>query len=105
MHDVATCLNAMVEARIISTYAVFGAVAQMRYTEAVATLDADILVALPDESSLDLLRPIYAFCKDWARIVALREAQACSDDEIAALAAKHDLAHAWSQFQRRFDAD
>ena len=49
----------MVKLGVISNYAVFGAIAQMRYTEAVATLDADILVALPDENRLDLLKPIY----------------------------------------------
>lgn len=52
----------MVSTGIITDYAVFGAVAQMRYTEAVATLDADILVALPDNQNLDVLRPIYEFC-------------------------------------------
>ncbi len=64
MDEVAKLLNAMVEQGVITEYAVFGAVAQMRYTEAVATLDADILVALPDEQSLDLLSPIYAFCRE-----------------------------------------
>ena len=47
MIEVATLLNDMVQSGIISNYAVFGAVAQMRNTEAVATLDADILVAVP----------------------------------------------------------
>jgi hypothetical protein len=167
MVDVARLLNDMVKAGVITEYAVFGAVAQMRYTEAVVTLDADILVAVPDQQSLDLLSPIYAFCKergygaegeairvgDWpvqfipafsaltegamhqadegdvdgvplrvvsaaylavialsvgrakdlARIVALREAGACGDDEIATLAAKHDLAKEWARFLERFN--
>ena len=55
-------INEMLEDGIVENYAIFGAVAQMRYTEAVATLDADILIALPDESSLDLLGPIYRYC-------------------------------------------
>ena len=46
MDKVARLLNGMVESGIIEDYAVFGAVAQMRYTEAVVTLDADILVAM-----------------------------------------------------------
>lgn len=167
MDEVARLLNTMVQQGVITEYAVFGAVAQMRYTEAVATLDADILVAVPDEQSLDLLSPIYAFCrergygaegeairvgdwpvqfipafsvltteamdeadqgevdgvplrvvssaylavialsvgraKDLARIVALREAGACGDDEIATLAAKHNLANEWARFLERFD--
>ena len=40
MDKVAVLLNEMVEQGIIADYAVFGAVAQMRYTEAVVTLDA-----------------------------------------------------------------
>jgi hypothetical protein len=47
MDKVARLLNDMVEAGIITDYAVFGAVAQMRYTEAVLMLDACILVAVP----------------------------------------------------------
>jgi hypothetical protein len=43
--DVARLLNELHDAGIISDYAVFGATAQMRYTEPVATLDADVLVA------------------------------------------------------------
>ena len=53
----------MVEAKVISDYAVFGAVAQMRYTETVATLDAGILVAVEDPDSLDVLSPLYAFSR------------------------------------------
>ena len=167
MDEVARLLNDMVRDGVITQYAVFGAVAQMRYTEAVATFDADILVAVPDEQSLDLLSPIYAFCrsrgynpdgeailvgdwpvqfipafsalteealqeaedgevdgvplrvvsaayltvialsvgraKDLARIVALRDAGACSDDMIAGLAAKHELTDVWAHFLERFD--
>ena len=40
-------LNEMRTAGVIADYALFGAAAQMRYTEAVATLDADVLVAVP----------------------------------------------------------
>lgn len=63
MREVAELLNAMREAGIITNYALFGATAQMRYTEPVATLDADVLVALPDDGRLDVLGPIYAFCE------------------------------------------
>jgi len=62
MKDVAALLNDIVDAGIIADYAVFGAVAQMRYTEAVATLDADILVSLPADTGLDILGPLYEFC-------------------------------------------
>lgn len=62
MKKVAELLNAMRSAGVISEYALFGAIAQMRYTEPLATLDADVLVAVPLPQSLDLLRPIYEFC-------------------------------------------
>lgn len=62
MKEVAVLLNTMRDAGVISDYAMFGAAAQMRYTEAVATLDADILVAVPAADRLDVLSPIYAFC-------------------------------------------
>jgi len=63
MDEVAKLLNEMVHAGVIRSYAVFGAVAQMRYTEAVVTMDADVLVAVPEPDALDVLTPIYAFCK------------------------------------------
>jgi len=53
MDKVAVLLNEMVEQGIIADYAVFGAVAQMRYTEAVVTLDADILVAATEPALID----------------------------------------------------
>ena len=64
MKQVAEILNEMCERGIINTYAVFGAVAQMRYTEAVVTLDLDVLVGIPDTDSLAILSPIYEFCKE-----------------------------------------
>lgn len=58
----AELLNAMREAGVVSDYALFGAVAQMRYTEPAATLDADVLVAVSEPERLDVLKPIYEFC-------------------------------------------
>ena len=34
----------------------------MRYAEPVATVDADVLVAVPSEGRVDVLRDIYKFC-------------------------------------------
>jgi hypothetical protein len=62
MKLVAQLLNEMLTAGVIADYAIFGAVAQMRYTEPVATLDADVLVAVPAPQRLDVLAPIYRFC-------------------------------------------
>jgi len=62
MKEVAELLNAMRSAGVIREYALFGAIAQMRYTEPLATLDADVLVAVPDPQRIDVLKPIYEFC-------------------------------------------
>jgi hypothetical protein len=63
VRDVAVLLNGMCGAGVITDYALFGAAAQMRYTEAVATLDADVLVAVPPSNRLDVLGPIYEYCR------------------------------------------
>jgi len=63
MKEVAKLLKELKESEVISDYALFGAVAQMRYTEPVATLDADVLVILNDDTELDVLEPIYSFCR------------------------------------------
>ena len=52
----------MCAAGVITNYALFEAAAQMRYTEPVATLDADVLVGVPDAERLDVLGGIYDFC-------------------------------------------
>ena len=62
MKEVATLLNDLRGERVITEYALFGAVAQMRYTEPVATLHADVLVVVPPPERLDVLTPIYEFC-------------------------------------------
>lgn len=167
MDKVAELLNEMVAQGIIEDYAVFGAVAQMRYTEAVVTMDADILVAVPDPDKLDVLNPIYTFCrkrgylpegeairvgewpvqfiptfsrltreairdaetgdldgiplrviradylavialsvgraKDFARILALREADAVTDKEISDLSSCYNLNSEWALFKERFN--
>lgn len=63
MKEVAELLNGMLQGAVIRNYAVFGAVAQMRYTDSVVTVDVDILVDLPDMERLDPLRPIYEHCE------------------------------------------
>lgn len=62
MKQVAQLLNDMLHAGIVQNYALFGAMAQMRYTEAVATLDADVLVAVPSPDRMDVLAGIYDYC-------------------------------------------
>jgi hypothetical protein len=57
-------LNAMKAAGVVRDYALFGAMAQMRYTEPVATLDADVLVLLDPAAGLAALRPVYRFCEE-----------------------------------------
>jgi hypothetical protein len=64
MKQVAQLLNDMLARGVIQNYALFGAMAQMRYTEAVATLDADVLVAVPSADRMDVLAGIYGYCKE-----------------------------------------
>jgi hypothetical protein len=63
VREVAALLNAMRDSGVITDYALFGATAQMRYTEPVATLDADVLVAVPAPDRMDTRGPIYEFCR------------------------------------------
>ena len=62
--EIAQLLNDMSDAGVIEDYALFGAMAQMRYTEPVATLDANVLVAVPSPEKLDVLSPLYRFCEE-----------------------------------------
>ena len=63
MRELAILLRELTEAGVITGHAVFGAMAQMRYTEPVATLDVDVLVEVPEPNRLDVLSPIYEFCR------------------------------------------
>lgn len=62
MKEIARLLNDMIEAGVITDYALFGALAQIRYTEPVATIDADVLVGIPRPDRMDVLTPLYEFC-------------------------------------------
>ena len=62
MKAIAQLLNDMMAAGVITDYALFGALAQIRYTEPVATLDADVLVGVPSPERVDVLSPLYEFC-------------------------------------------
>jgi len=62
MKDVARLFSDMLSANVIADYAVFGSVAQMRYTEAVVTMDAAMLIVTQQHGSIDELSPIYEFC-------------------------------------------
>lgn len=64
MRDVAELLNKMCASGIITNYALFGAAAQIRYTEPVSTVDADVLVTVPSPNRMDILSPIYKFCSE-----------------------------------------
>jgi hypothetical protein len=63
MRELIELIDKMLRAKVVQNYAVFGALAQMRYTEAVVTMDADILIGVEDDS-IAVLSPIYAFCKE-----------------------------------------
>jgi predicted nucleotidyltransferase len=87
MKEIADLLNEMCQRGIIKTYAIFGAVAQMRYTEAVVTMDLDVLAAIQKTDSL---------------ILSLLEAKAVTEEEIGDIAMKHNLAKEWKQFKEKF---
>lgn len=61
MDEVAKLLNELLRDGVITDYALFGAAAEMRYTEPVAILDVDVLVVVPSPDRIDLLTPIYTF--------------------------------------------
>ena len=54
----------MVADGVVSNYALFGAAAQIRYTEPVATLDADVLVAVRSPERIDALADVYRYCRE-----------------------------------------
>jgi hypothetical protein len=74
MDEVARLLNEMVRAGVIVDYAVFGAVAQMRYTEAVTTLDADIQALLTKQAAWQRSRAARPWAEKLRSSVAMRSA-------------------------------
>jgi hypothetical protein len=62
VQQVAQLLNEMQAAGVIQNYALFGAIAQMRYTEPVVSLDVDVLVGLAPADRIDSLAGVYEFC-------------------------------------------
>ena len=61
MKELAILLRHMLSEGIITAYALFGAIAQMRYTEAVTTLDVAVLIDVPEPDRLDPLSRVYEF--------------------------------------------
>lgn len=94
----AQLLNEMQHAGAIRNYAQFGATAQMRYTEPVATLDAGVVRA----DHLAVIALSVGRARDFARILALLESGSINRDAIERLATRHGLAEAWRTFERRF---
>jgi hypothetical protein len=62
VEEVAKLLGEMLSSGVITDYALFGAIAQMRYTDAVATMDVDVLVMAAAVGGLDILHPLYEYC-------------------------------------------
>lgn len=52
------------ERRIIEDYAVFGAIAQLFWDEAIPTFDLDVLVLYPAKPGLVTLSPLYEWAKE-----------------------------------------
>jgi hypothetical protein len=53
MKEITSLLNEMRDNGVIQNYAILGAVAQMRYTEAVVTMDLDVLVIINLEKAVE----------------------------------------------------
>ena len=108
MKEVALLLSDMVGRKIIDEYAIFGAMAQMRYTEAVVTMDVDIdeIEGVP----LRVVRADYLAvialdagrAKDYSRILALIENNTVSIDDIEKLATSFGLGSKWVAFKEKF---
>ena len=63
--DVIAAINDLKERGLIQDYAIFGAVAQAFWDEAIPTFDLDVLVLPPvQEVRIDLLGPIYEWAKE-----------------------------------------
>jgi hypothetical protein len=60
--QVVQLIHDMQGAGIIRNYALFGAIAQMRYTQPVITFDVDVLIALESPGRIAALSGVYAFC-------------------------------------------
>ena len=64
MKELAELLSGMRASGVVSDYALFGAMAQIRYTEPIATVDVDVLIAVPGPDRVDLLSGVYAYCTE-----------------------------------------
>lgn len=63
--DVVTAINDLKERGLIQDYAIFGAVAQTFWDEAIPTFDLDVLVLLPaQDARIDVLGPIYEWAEE-----------------------------------------
>lgn len=101
MWQVAKVLNELLADEVIRNYAIFGAIAQVRYTEAVATLDVDTLVVVRIRSGSTCF-PGYGRRKDNERVSLLLESGSTTVDDIGRLASKYGMEHQWTEFRKRF---
>jgi hypothetical protein len=62
--EVVQLVEEMQAAGVIQNYALFGAIAQMRYTEPIITFDVDVLIALAQPGRIDALSGVYQFCAE-----------------------------------------
>lgn len=58
-------INKLLEEKILLDYAIGGAMGALFYAEAVMTVDLDVFVLFPDDSSLLPLAPVYAKLTEW----------------------------------------
>lgn len=105
MRNTLDVLNKLVREKVITDYAIGGAMGAMFYAEAVTTMDLDIFVLFPDENSLVPLTPVYEKLKEWGYFPDERERE-CVNIEgtpVQFLPAYDDLLQEALAFSRVFD--
>ncbi|MEO5739201.1 MAG: hypothetical protein ABIS29_01220 [Vicinamibacterales bacterium] len=103
-------INALVDARVVETYAVGGAVGAVRYLEPFATQDVDIFVAFNQESSSLAPRgPIAAIAlqtsraKDKIRVTQFLEWEGFDRTGFDQIVSRHPgLLAKWDAFRAQF---
>lgn len=98
-------LNRLKENKVITDYAIGGAMGALFYTEPMSTMDLDIFVLFSDDLNFLPLAPIYSQLKEWGYGVDVNESE-CVNIEgtpVQFLPAYDDLLKEALAYAREFD--